>query len=48
MSMVPSLSGCEKKKDKLNSLRNIFTFFANFFVLGTGVILFHSIEDQIL
>lgn len=47
MSLVPSLSGCQIKKDRLNSLRNVFTFFANFFVLIVGLIFFNTIEDQV-
>lgn len=47
MSLVPSLSGCQIKKDRLNSLRNVFTFFANFFVLIVGLVFFNTIEDQV-
>jgi hypothetical protein len=33
-------------KDRLNNLRNSFTFAANFIVLGLGLIIFSSIESQ--
>ena len=34
-------------QDKLNNLRNTFTFISNFFVLGMGVIIFKLMSDRI-
>jgi hypothetical protein len=34
-------------KDKLNNLRNTFTFVSNFVVLGMGVLIFKFMSDRI-
>ena len=33
-------------KDKLNNLRNLFTFISNFTVLGVGLIIFSAMTDR--
>lgn len=52
MSLVPSLSCSRKRRvnssiiqDKLNNLRNTFTFISNFLVLGMGLIIFSSMHN---
>ena len=35
-------------KDKLNNLRNMFTFISNFTVLGIGLIIFSAMSDKML
>ena len=44
MSLVPSLSSSRIRRDKLNGMRNTFTYVANFVVLGMAFILFIVIE----
>jgi len=44
MSLVPSLSSSRIRRDKLNGLRNTFTYVANFVVLCMAFILFIVIE----
>lgn len=34
-------------KDKLNNLRNTFTFISNFVVLGMGVLIFKFMSDRL-
>lgn len=45
MSLVPSLTCSRKRRDKLNNLRNTFTFVSNFVVLGMGVIIFKVMNN---
>eukprot|EP00919_Chromeraceae_sp_WS-2016_P067790 GHVR01160438.1.p1 GENE.GHVR01160438.1~~GHVR01160438.1.p1 ORF type:complete len:108 (+),score=3.78 GHVR01160438.1:2333-2656(+) len=45
MSLVPSLSCSRKRRDKLNNLRNSFTFISNFIVLGIGLFIFKFMTD---
>jgi len=45
MSLVPSLTCSRKRRDKLNNLRNTFTFISSFVVLGLGLIIF-SVMSQ--
>lgn len=33
-------------QDKLNNLRNLFTFISNFLVLGLGLIIFSTMHDK--
>ena len=33
-------------QDKLNNLRNLFTFISNFIVLGLGLIIFSTMHDK--
>ncbi len=40
MSLVPQITCSRKRRDKLNNLRNSFTFISNFLVLGMGSIIF--------
>lgn len=54
MSLVPSLTCSRKRrvffliiKDKLNNLRNTFTFISNFVVLGMGVLIFKFMSDRL-
>ena len=42
------VSNLFKNRDKLNGIRNTFTFLANFIVLLSGLILFKTIDDNIL
>jgi hypothetical protein len=35
-------------QDRLNNLRNLFTFISNFTVLGLGLIIFSSMHDKFL
>lgn len=44
MSLVPSLTISRKKRDKLNGLRNTFTYFANLTVLLLALLFFSIIE----
>lgn len=44
MSLVPSLTCSNSRRDKLNSRRNTFTFVANLTVLIVAGILFISVE----
>jgi len=44
MSLVPSLSSSRLRRDRLNGLRNTFTYGANFTVLLMALILFIVIE----
>lgn len=46
MSLVPSLTCSRKRRDKLNNLRNLFTFISNFTVLGLGLIIFSTMHDK--
>lgn len=46
MSLVPSFTEDRQRRDRLNNLRNSFTFAANFIVLGLGLIIFSAIESQ--
>ena len=48
MSLVPSLTCSRKRRDKLNNLRNSFTFISNLTVLGLGLIIFSVMEDKFL
>ena len=48
MSLVPSLSNSRKKRDELNTLRNTFTYGANFLVLAIALLLFSIIKLQII
>jgi Na+/melibiose symporter-like transporter len=46
MSLVPSLTLNRKRRDRLNNLRNFFTFASNLIVLGLGLIIFTTVEDN--
>jgi Na+/melibiose symporter-like transporter len=46
MSLVPSLTCSRKRRDKLNNLRNLFTFISNFTVLGIGLLVFSIMSDK--
>lgn len=46
MSLVPSLTCSRKRRDKLNNLRNLFTFISNFLVLGLGLLIFSTMHDR--
>lgn len=47
MSLVPSLSSSRITRDKMNGMRNTFTYAANFVVLFAALILFIAIETPI-
>ena len=46
MSIVNSMTYSTQKRDKLISLRNGFTYVANFSVLIVALVLFATIKDQ--
>lgn len=45
MSMICNLTNDSKKKDKLNGIRNTFTYIANFIVLLLAILLFKIFDD---
>jgi len=46
MSIVPQITCSRKRRDKLNNLRNTFTFIANLTILGSASILFACVKDS--
>lgn len=44
MSLVPSLSVSRMRRDKLNGLRNTFTYISNFTALIIVMIIFSAVE----
>jgi Na+/melibiose symporter-like transporter len=48
MALVPSLTCSRKRRDKLNNLRNTFTFLANLLILLTGFFLFLLLDAPAL
>lgn len=44
MSLVPSLSVSRMRRDKLNGLRNSFTYISNFTALAIVMIIFSTVE----
>ena len=47
MSLVPSISSSRSRRDQLNSLRNSFTFGANFTVLFLALIYFRLLSNAL-
>lgn len=47
MSLVPSLTCSRKRRDRLNNLRNSFTFVANLLVLALGLGAFTLMDNQL-
>ena len=48
MSLVPALTCSRKRRDKLNNLRNSFTFISNLTVLGLGLVVFSTMSNKLL
>ena len=48
MSLVPSLTCSRKRRDKLNNLRNSFTFAGNLTVLAMGLVIFSIMNNKLL
>jgi len=46
MSLVPQITVSVYRRDRLNSLRNTFTYIANFSVLAISTVLFATIKDS--
>jgi len=46
MSLVPQITVSIYRRDRLNSLRNTFTYIANFSVLAISTILFATIKNS--
>ena len=48
MSLVPSLTCSRKRRDRLNNLRNSFTFAGNLVVLAVGLMIFTIMKNKFL
>jgi len=46
MSLVPQITTSIYRRDRLNSLRNTFTYIANFSVLAVSTVLFATIKNS--